>query len=153
MGLKPMASLSLALSTGYFTLLLIMVLVLLIAPPGAEYLVTLIALLMLGLGLFFLPLTSAHAQMKRAKASLKATVRKRWQAVLASQLSPPIATGATMPKPGNLSDVTALDILERKVNAVHTWPFDLKILSKLGAMVLGIVLSLVTRVVGNLLGL
>ncbi len=64
MGLKPLATLSLSLSAAYFSLLLIMVLMLFIGPVRVEYVITVALLLTLGLVLFFLPLVGAHRRMR-----------------------------------------------------------------------------------------
>jgi hypothetical protein len=152
MGLKPMATLSLSLSAAYFGLLLIMGLMLLIGPVRIEYIITVAALLVLGLVLFFLPLIGAHRRMRAEKKALKEAVRARWEGILADTLSRADdgEHGADRVDPGA---VLALEALERKVAAAQTWPVDLPILGKLGVMALSIILALVTQVVSNLLGL
>ncbi|MCU0522854.1 MAG: hypothetical protein MUF84_19475 [Anaerolineae bacterium] len=147
MGLRSMAALSLSLSKGTFSLLFIMGLMFLIGPVRTEYVLTVIVLLLLGLALFFLPLLGAHARMKREKLALQTYVKERWGMVLARNLDPasPVATDA--------SALLTLEALERKVNSVHTWPFDLPILSKLGVMALSILLALLTQVIKNALNL
>ncbi len=147
MGLRPMAVLSLSLALGNFSLLFIMVLMLLIGPVRIEYMLTVIALLLLGLALFYLPLFSAHRRMKCEKASLQALVKERWKTVLAASLS----TGSPVTTDPNV--LLTLEATERKVSAVHTWPFDLPILGKLGVMTLTIILGLLTQLFTNLLGL
>lgn len=154
MGLRPLASLSLSLSFAYFVLLLIMVLMLFIGPVRPEYVGTVIALLLLGLALFFLPLIGAHARMKQEKEALQAVIRERWRDVLARNLAPPGISNPRSPAGADVDDaVVTLEALERKVNAVPTWPFDLSILGKLGVMALPVLAGLVTQLVANLLGL
>lgn len=149
MGLKPMALLSLSLSAAYFGLLLIMGLMLLIGPVRAEYVITVSGLLILGLVLFFLPLIGAHRRMRSEKKALQTAVRRRWEGVLAGEMAEDRAAPAVR-DPGAL---LALEALERKVTETQTWPVDVPILSKLGVMVLSIVLAIVTQIVMNWLGL
>ena len=52
-----------------------------------------------------------------------------------------------------MSWIVLIILLVLILAAVPTWPFDLSILSRLGVMVLPIVVGLVTQLVANLLGL
>jgi len=153
MGLRPLASLSLSLSLAYFVLLLIMVLMLFIGPVRPEYVGTVIALLLLGVGLFFLPLLGAHRRMKEEKDALKKALLARWGEILTRSLAPDDDADATASLAAEIDAVVALQALDRKVASIPTWPFDISILSRLGVMVLPIVVGLVTQLVANLLGL
>lgn len=153
MGLRPLASLSLSLSLAYFVLLLIMVLMLFIGPVRPEYVGTVMALLLLGVGLFFLPLLGAHRRMKEEKDTLKKALQARWGEVLTRSLAPGDDTNATASFAAEIDAVVTLQALDGKVAAIPTWPFDMSILSRLGVMVLPIVVGLVTQLVANLLGL
>jgi hypothetical protein len=153
MGLRPLATLSLSLSLAYFVLLLIMVLMLFIGPVRPEYVGTVIALLLLGLALFFLPLIGARARMKEEKEALQEAVRERWRDVLARNLASANGSNPRSTAGADVDAVVTLEALERKVNAVPTWPFDLSILGKLGVMALPVLVGLVTQLVANLLGL
>lgn len=154
MGLRPMAALSLSLSAGYFVLLLIMVLMLVIGPVRPEYPLIVISLLLVGVVLFFLPLLSTHARMKREKRAVQAALATRWRAVLARSFG--LAEDTPPPDDARNADpsaVVTLEALERKVNGIRTWPVDVPILGRLGVMALSIVLGLLTHFFKNLLGL
>jgi hypothetical protein len=153
MGLRPLASLSLSLSLAYFVLLLIMVLMLFIGPVRPEYVGTVIALLLLGLALFFLPLLGAHRRMQEEKEALQKALLGRWGGVVTRNVAPGGDADATTSLAADVDAVATLEALERRVAAIPTWPFDLSILSRLGVMVLPIVVGLVTQIVANLLGL
>jgi hypothetical protein len=153
MGLRPLASLSLSLSLAYFVLLLIMVLMLFIGPVRPEFVGTVIALLLLGVGLFFLPLLGAHRRMKEEKDALKKALLTRWGEVVRRSMAPGDDADLTASLAADVDAVVALQALDRKVAAVPTWPLDLSILSRLGVMTLPVVVGLLTQLAANLLGL
>jgi hypothetical protein len=153
MGLRPLASLSLSLSLAYFVLLLIMVLMLFIGPVRPEYVGTVIALLLLGVGLFFLPLLGAHRRMKEEKDALKKALQARWGEVVTRSLAADDDADATASLVADVDAVVALQALDRKVATVSTWPLDTSILSKLGVMIIPVLIGLLTQLAANLLGL
>jgi hypothetical protein len=153
MGLRPLASLSLSLSLAYFVLLLIMVLMLFIGPVRPEYVGTVIALLLLGVGLFFLPLLGAHRRMKEEKDALKKALQARWGEVVTRSLAADDDADATASLVAHVDAVVALQALDRKVATVSTWPLDTSILSKLGVMIVPVLIGLLTQLAANLLGL
>lgn len=153
MGLRPLASLSLSLSLAYFVLLLIMVLMLFIGPVRPEYVGTVIALLLLGVGLFFLPLLGAHRRMKEEKDALKKALQARWGEVVTRSLAADDDADATASLVADVDAVVALQALDRKVATVSTWPLDTSILSKLGVMIVPVLIGLLTQLAANLLGL
>ncbi len=156
LGMRPLGSLSLSLSLVYFIALGPSALLITIDLPflGAEalqYLLLLAALAMLGLVLFFLPLNGVHTMMSTEKKHEQANLRGRF-ARLVRDRNPNIdeASEATL---ADLRNLQALEMVERKVASIPTWPFDTVILSKLLVISLSVIATLVARVIIVRLGI
>jgi hypothetical protein len=91
--------------------------------------------------------------MQEEKEALQKALLGRWGGVVTRNVAPGGDADATASLAADVDAVATLEALERRVAAIPTWPFDLSILSRLGVMVLPIVVGLVTQIVANLLGL
>jgi hypothetical protein len=91
--------------------------------------------------------------MKEEKDALKKALLARWGEVVTRSLAPDDDTNTTASLAAEIDAVVTLQALDGKVAAIPTWPFDMSILSRLGVMILPVVVGLVTQLVANLLGL
>ena len=160
MGARPLGALSLSLALVYFGNIGILTVIALISPVYSTYPLLLAALIVLGTAMFFLPLRSVHAQMAKEKG--------RWQQLVSTRMlqfarmidPPPMAPQDPGPT-GNagmsreiadLRVALALESVERKVNAITTWPFDTGILARLAVLVTPILVGVVTQLLLTLFG-
>lgn len=144
LGARPLGSLALALAIVYSTGLALGVPIVTSGPAAAVMGPVLIGLSLLGLLLFFLPLRSAHRQMAAEKANEQAWLRARLASVAAvSRHQPdPVPRDPTTA----LHDVIAMEIIERHVGDIRTWPIDTSIAAKLlTTIALPLTLTLIGR--------
>jgi hypothetical protein len=113
----------------------------------------LIILTFLGVALFFLPLNAFHKQMlevkRREQEAFRAMLFKsvRTQDELEDDHSKSSSLADVRDELIRLTETLAATATEKEVTAISTWPFDLSILSQLGAMVV----TILTLILGNLI--
>ena len=154
MGAKPMGSLALSLTVVYFGGLLIVILLFSSFIGTDTSLQALIfAFLFLGVAMFFLPLNSIHARMQAEKRRLQRDVGARYLQLSYTSSSP--AENATLEDVRNaltrLSDLQQLEMIDKKVAALPTWPFDIQLVSKFITIVLSVTAVLLSRVITGFL--
>ncbi len=154
MGAKPMGNLSLSLTITYFGGLLIVFLTLTsILPSSISSTAAYVAFLLIGVALFFLPLNSIHAKMQAEKRRLLREIGARYPR-LNWDSSPPrqdatlddVRTGLA-----RLTDLQELEMLDKKIASLPTWPFDIQVVSKFVTIVLSVTAVLLSRLITGLL--
>ena len=148
LGTRQTGSLALSLAFTYFAVIVLGTLGLLISPdPVGEAAV--VALIVPGVLMFFLPLNSIHSRMAEYKEREISSARKR-TADLMRKIGDP-----QLDKPedrlGGLGDVLALQLVKQEVTAIPTWPFDTKILGRFVAIILTVAGILVSRIIYNII--
>lgn len=144
LGTRPLGSLALALAIVYATGLAMGLSLVISGPAGALMGPVVIALFTLGLLLFFLPLRSVHRQMATEKASEQAWHRERLAAVVAVSRHQP--DPVRREPAAALHDAIAVEIAERHVGEIRTWPIDVSIATKLlTTILLPLTLTLIGR--------
>jgi len=154
MGSKPMGNLALSLTAVYFGgLLLTDLLFSTFLPPSATGTASFLVLVLLGVVLFFLPLNSIHAEMQAEKRRLMEEVVARYPR-LNPDPSQPKGT-ATMDdvhtRLARLTDLQEVEMLDRKIASLPTWPFDIQVVSRFITIVLSVTTVLLSRVITNFL--
>jgi hypothetical protein len=157
MGAKPMGNLGLTLTTAYFGGLLLVFLLFTTfqAPsiPSVPGTAVFYAFLLLGVALFFLPLNSIHAKMQAEKRRLMREIGVRYSHI--NETTPPTTEKATLDDVragvARLTDLRQLEILDRKVTALPTWPFDIQLVSRFITIVLSVTAVLLSRLITSFL--
>ena len=157
MGSKPMGNLALSLTTAYYGALLITFLLfstfLPSSIPSIPSTAIFYAFLLLGVMLFFLPLNSIHAKMQAEKRRLIRELGSRYSR-LNQDTSPPTEK-ATLDDVrsglARLTDLRELEMLDRKVTSLPTWPFDIQVVSRFVTIVLSVTAVLLSRLITNFL--
>lgn len=154
LGTRQLGSLGLSMASTYFLFLGLSFLLVPIGIRDAVVQVGLLAVLFgVGVVMFFLPLRAVHQQMAAEKVREVAWLRDRRAitvAVSRHQLDPGPADAVA-----GLRDTVAIEIAERHVASIRTWPFDGSILARLGySVALPLVLTLAGRqLIASVLGL
>jgi hypothetical protein len=113
---------------------------------------SLITFVIIGGALFFLPLTSVHQLMLRARLRERSLLRSQFD-----QLVTKPEDQASSSKEKTLSDLhallsdlkrlTALEIVERKAVSMPTWPFDSRVLGQLTLMIVSAVATIIAQII------
>lgn len=141
LGARVMGSLSFALAIAYFGGMLVIGLVFFSYPL---FLAMVLVLCFGGIILFFLPLVNIHHRMVEAQRMHRAAVAADFKQLLANPMEDGSAPeGITL---ADLKRVLTHDILERKVSAISTWPFEKGVLSQFTVVIVSVIAILVARV-------
>jgi hypothetical protein len=138
----PMGSLSLSLTVVYFGGLFLAGLIFVSNPV---ILTILLALSVIGVISFFLPLTSTHRKMEDVNERELAQVRTNFGRLLQTSNKLPVTSDLSAMV--ELRDFQAHDYLERKAERIHNWPFDLQVLERLAAIILSVTAILLSRII------
>ena len=154
MGARPMGNLALSLAVAYFGGVLFAALLFsTISPPTLANLWPFIAFLLLGVALFLLPLNSIHAKMQAEKRRLLQEVNARYPKLGANTVQP--SGNATMADIqaglAKLSDLQEVEMLDKRISSLPTWPFDINVASKFITIVLSVTAVLLSRLITNFL--
>lgn len=148
LGLKPVGSLALSLAVAYFGFEVVLLLTTIFAPPTIFDLVTiggvLVALVVVGILAFFFPLRRLHRRMMLEKGLAREELAKRFAPIMNDS---PTSTGVDGNVEHEALEVLKVDLMDRKVSSIATWPFDLPILGKLTIIVLSVTAGCLTRFV------
>lgn len=100
----------------------------------------------LGAVFFFLPLLSCHTQMQKRKRLETDKIRKRFVPLL--KITEKEVSSVVTVDDLCVRELQALDIIERKVMAIYTWPFNTGIVARLSTLtLLPILLGLIGKFV------
>jgi hypothetical protein len=154
MGSRPMGNLALSLTAAYFGGLLLTILLLSTFLPssvlGSSMMIVFLAL---GVALFFLPLNSIHVKMQAEKRRLLKDVATRYPRL--NQDPAPAKANATMDDVhtslSRLRDLQEVDMLDRKIASLPTWPVDIQVVSRFITIVLSVTAVLLSRLITNFL--
>ena len=154
MGARPMGNLALSLAVAYFGGVLFAALLFsTISPPTLANQWPFIAFLLLGVALFILPLNSIHAKMQAEKRRLLQEISARYPKLSANTVQP--RENATMADIqaglAKLSDLQEVEMLEKRISTLPTWPFDINVASKFITIVLSVTAVLLSRLITNFL--
>ncbi|HZY46493.1 MAG TPA: hypothetical protein VFE96_01735 [Candidatus Bathyarchaeia archaeon] len=154
MGVRPMGSLALSLAIAYFGGVLFAALLFsTISPPTLASQWPFIAFLVLGIAFFLLPLNSIHVKMQAEKRRLLREVSARYPTL--AQDPSMTRDSATLEdvhaKLAKLTDLQEVEMLDRRIAALPTWPFDISVASKFITIVLSVTAVLLSRVITNFL--
>ena len=154
MGTKPLGNLALSLTVGYFGGLLLTILLFSGDVVRSFSLQALLAsLLLLGVGMFFLPLNSIHRKMQGEKRRLQREIGSRYPNLSqpSSQSTDEASIGDVRDAVNRLTELQQLEMLDRKVASLPTWPFDIQLVSKFITIVLSVSAVLLSRVITGFL--
>ncbi len=142
LGVGQMGSLSLSLMYVYF---IGIGLALLIFSSQPALLTLLVAFVLLGTALFFLPLSNIHTRMREVKKKELATVRANFKGLFTR-----LDGGDSANEQSTLSDLRTMmahDMIERKALSIATWPFDTSVLGRVAVIILSVTAILISRII------
>ncbi|HEX4919690.1 MAG TPA: hypothetical protein VFV92_03015, partial [Candidatus Bathyarchaeia archaeon] len=112
-----------------------------------------LSFLLLGVGLFFLPLNSIHVRMQQEKRRLVREIGARYPRVKQdpSQRNQSATLEDVHAGMVRLADLQEVEMLDRKIVALPTWPFDVNVISKFIAILVSVTAVLLTRLITDYL--
>ena len=154
MGARPMGNLALSLAVAYFGGVLFAALLFsTISPATLANQWPFIGFLLLGVALFLVPLNSIHAKMQAEKRKLLQEINARYPGLSPDAVQP--RENATMADVqaglARLTDLREVEMLDRKISSLPTWPFDINVASKFITIVLSVTAVLLSRLITNFL--
>lgn len=158
LGLRPLGSLSFSLTWPYLAAVGIASLWVSLGVMGLEVLLLIVALVIVGGVMFFLPLYAVHRRMVRERERARASVRDRlWGrtgrvGTLGREGGDPTLADV-MDRLTSLEEASRLDREERRIDEIYDWPFDTRIVGRLAALTLTVVAVLLTRYATTLFGI
>ncbi len=154
MGAKPMGSLALTLTVAYYGGLLLAFLLLTgVLPPSIASSLVFYMFILVGLALFFLPLNSVHRRMQAEKRRLMRELVARYPRFNQDKaLSHESATLDDVRKElAKMTELQELDLLERKITSLPTWPFDIQLLGRLITIIVSVIAAFIARILIDVL--
>ena len=154
MGARPMGTLALSLAVAYFGGVLFAALLFsTISPATLANLWPFIAFLLLGVALFLLPLNSIHAKMQAEKRRLLQEINARYPKLSANTAQPRenATTADIQAGLARLCDLQEVEMLDKRISSLPTWPFDINVASKFITIVLSVTAVLLSRLITNFL--
>jgi hypothetical protein len=139
LGLRPVGSLALSLAAAYFAGIGLGTLNAISYGTDVYGYLALGILILLGILFFFLPLLRLHQRMLLQKRLERSKVGEKLGEIFQNDDKENV--------PVELSRMFRLEMMERKISVVATWPFDVQILSRLVVIVLSVTTVLLARVV------
>lgn len=154
MGARPIGNLALSLAVAYFGGLLFAALLFsTISPPTLANQWPFIVFLLLGIGFFILPLNSIHVRMQAEKRRLLQEISARYQRLNSDPRAP--MHGGTMEDVrsglARLTELQEIEMLDKRISSLPTWPFDINVASKFITIVLSVTAVLLSRLITNFL--
>ena len=156
LGTRLIGQLSLRFALSYYVVLLIV----LVANSFAGDLstaLTVAVFAIIGIPMFFLPLSSIHRKMAEVKRRELSAVRARFAQIMSGPDGDPPAGGEPLALlERRLRGMTGLQVLDMEIREtanIRTWPFDSRILGQLTVIVLSVAAAMITRLLINALRL
>ena len=154
LGLKPFASTCLHLTAVYYLLLLPLLisdLILLNVDPLPQTFVLIrdMGLVLLGLLLFLLPLSSLHEKLVRTKREKLSWINNRYSRIvhrIESDGDRPLDIGLQ-------GELLGIDKIQRDIQTIRSWPFDMSSLTKLVTILLSLTAILLSRIIATILSI
>ena len=144
LGMKPLGSLSLSFAWVYFVG--IMLTFFSVNPLPLPILIVVLALIVLGIILFFSPVYTVHQKMAYEKHFVEKALRYRLSRIMKS-------LDHIEESSDEITDLFMFQALEQKVCLMSEWPFDARTLSWFSAIVLTVFGTEVTRLILGTLGM
>ncbi len=148
LGLKPFGRASLQL-TGVYVAFLASIFV--TAVPLSDFSPFVIAfaigLLLLGLVIFFLPLLTLHAKLVEAKQQALQWLSPEYTAMVQKLRKDGMENSDEKLYRG----LAAIDKIQRDINQIHSWPFDVGIVTRLAAIIFSVIAILLASFVRAIL--
>jgi hypothetical protein len=154
MGSRPMGNLALSLTLAYFgVLLLTFLLFSTFLPASLVGTASFYGFVLVGIALFFLPLNGIHAKMQAEKRRLLHEIGARYPRINPDPSTP--KESATLDdvhtRLTKLTDLKEVEMLDRKIATLPTWPFDIQVVSKFVTIVLSVTAVLLSRLITGFL--
>jgi hypothetical protein len=105
-----------------------------------------LALIMLGIILFFYPAYTVHQKMAHEKHAAEKALRNRLSRIMKS-------LDHREESSNEIADPFMFQALEQKVSKISEWPFDVKTLSWFSAIVITVLGTEITRLLIGIIGL
>ena len=145
LGLRPVGRLSLSIATAYFLLIGFLLISILVSPAPLVIYALILGLTLLGVLMFFLPLRRLHGRMLEQKKLERAGLEDR----LGQLYQNPVETRSST----DISELFMLDMRERRISSIATWPFDTGIIIRLSAIIISVVAILLSKVIAGAIGI
>jgi len=139
LGLRPIGSLALYLAGAYFAALSLGVLNTLAFPTPLSGYIALGVMTLLGFVFFFLPLIRLHRRMLLQKKLERSKIAEKMAGIFREDNESNEQTEMTR--------MFRLDMMERKISSIASWPFDIQIIGRLLVLVLSVTTVLIARVI------
>jgi len=150
LGTRPIGSLCLSLSAAYFVGVILLILFSVTSPNELyqiPYIRVIYGVFILGgLTMFFLPLYRVHLRMAEEKARQELQVQRQFD--MASNIP---KSNEKQILSDNIQKLMALEMVDRKIQAISTWPFDTGLLTRLLIILLPVIASLFAHYLTDLL--
>ena len=117
----------------------------LILPFGFSDVALLLIFLVAGIVMFFLPLNNIHRKMQQAKRLEQSRIREQFNQLANSAGSPDHEDSRDALT--RIEKLLIVRMLDQKVSAVPTWPFDTGILGRFFAITLSVAAILIARII------
>lgn len=156
LGTQPIGSLSLSLSWAYFGLILNLALAPIFSAVYIELIIIIAILTLLGMPLLLLPLLNVHRQLVEVKDSIAGKLREE---IIGLKDHSQRRGGEGLDQQrlaimaSDLRDLLLAEAVARRVEEMPTWPFDTKALRGVAAIALSILVTLLTNLALQRLGL
>ena len=154
MGTRAIGNLALSLAVAYFGgVLLTALLFSTISPPTIENLWPFIIFLLLGVAFFVLPLNSIHERMQAEKRRLLREIGTRYPKLTGddSEMVKAATLDDVQAGLARLADLQEVEMLDKRISSLPTWPFDINVASKFITIVLSVTAVLLSRLLTNFL--
>lgn len=144
LGLGPVGSLSLALTRSYFLGVLLLALTVLVSPDPASLALT-IAIIIMGVAFFFLPLKTCHDKLVDAKSRVQGEISNEISALMTTRNAP--STTADYSGLADIKSIMILQIAEQKAHSIPAWPLDTPALGRFTVILVSVSAALISRVI------
>jgi hypothetical protein len=151
LGTKPIGLLSLSLAGAYFAGVVLLILFSAVSPNQLykiPYLFVIYAVLILvGLAMFFLPLFKVHFRMAEEKTKQDLQIQRNFDCtshdLKSKEGEDPLVS---------IRKLLSLDMADRKLQAISTWPFDTSLLGRLLTILLAVTAALIAKALPSIFG-
>ena len=148
LGLKPFGRASLQLTAVYVGFLAsVFVTTVPLSTYASPVIVLEIGLLLLGMAIFFLPLLTLHAKLVDAKQEATQWISPQYSALVQRLRK----EGVENADEKLYHELIAIDKIQRDIDQIHSWPFDVGIVTRLAAIVFSVVAILLASFLRTIL--
>lgn len=145
LGLRPVGSISLALTRSYFLAVLLLALTVFISPDPESITLTL-AMIILGIVLFFLPLRSCHEKLLDARSKARIEISERFISI-AQASRDAVSTLDVSREVADIRSIMILRTMDEKAQSIPPWPLDTSGIRNFTVILLSVSAALISRVI------